>query len=179
MIQLRRKGGDPGEALRLGEALRAITGRRGALLIVNDDVDLAIGCGADGVHLGPGDLSLSAARKRAGASLIIGASCKGSLGLARAAADAGADYVSFGALYPTATKPEASACSPEIFAQARSEIPGVPLVAIGGITPRNAAEAAATGADAFAVCAGLFGEGSITIAAKLLAKELDGKRSLN
>jgi len=178
MIQLRRKGGDSDEMLSMGEALRHITKRRGAMLIVNDDVDLAIGCEADGVHLGPGDLSPSLARERGGTSLLIGASCKNSLDSARAAVDAGADYVSFGALYPSTTKPEASVCAPEIFAQAKSELPGVPLVAIGGITPRNAADAASTDADVLAVCEGLFGEESITIAAKLLVKALDGQRAL-
>ena len=103
----------------------------GVPLIVNDDAELALEAGADGLHLGREDGSFAAARARLRAKLL-GASCYDSLDAARAAVAAGADYVAFGSVFPSSTKP-AAVCAPlALFGQARAL--GVPLVAIGGIT---------------------------------------------
>src|SRR6185312_14152545 len=102
-------------------------------LIVNDDVALAFAVGAAGVHLGRDDDDVAAARAALGAGAIIGVSCYDSLERARAAAAAGADYVAFGAFFPSPTKPQAVRASLDLLRQ--SATLGVPRVAIGGITP--------------------------------------------
>jgi len=125
----------------------------GVPFIVNDDVELALQAGADGAHLGRGDGELAAARARLRGRLL-GASCYDSLAAARAAVAAGADYVAFGSVFPSSTKPAAVRAPLALFGEARSL--GVPLVAIGGITLENAPQLIAAGADALAVIADLF-----------------------
>jgi thiamine-phosphate pyrophosphorylase len=121
--------------------------------IVNDDIDLALTCGADGVHLGSEDGDLAAARKRLG-DKVLGVSCYDSLDAARAAVAAGADYIAFGSVFASPTKPSAVRAPLSLFAEARSL--GVPMVAIGGITLENAPQLLAAGADAVAVISDLF-----------------------
>jgi thiamine-phosphate pyrophosphorylase len=121
--------------------------------IVNDDVALALECGADGVHLGRDDGALSAARAALRGKLL-GASCYDSLPAARAAVAAGADYIAFGSVFPSPTKPAAVRAPLTLFSEARSL--GVPLVAIGGITLQNAPQLLAAGADSLAVISDLF-----------------------
>ena len=110
--------------------------------------------GADGVHLGRDDGDIAAARARLGEHAILGASCYDQLPLARAAIAAGADYVAFGAVCPSATKPNAVRAPLSLFAD--SATLGAPRVAIGGITPANAGEIVAAGADMLAVIGGVF-----------------------
>lgn len=143
-------------ALRLEQALglAALCATRGAVFIVNDDVELALEVDADGVHLGESDGDIARARKRLGAHRLLGASCYNDLALAQAAHAAGADHVAFGSMFASGTKPGARRAPLSLFSAARSL--HLPLVAIGGITTGNAAEVIAAGADAIAVISGLF-----------------------
>lgn len=124
-------------------------------LIINDDVQLAAAISAHGVHLGREDASLSHARRMLGERAIIGASCYNDLDRAARLVDSGADYLAFGSVFASPTKPDAVHCAPEILTRAREF--GRPVVAIGGITLENAAQAIAAGADMVAVISGLFG----------------------
>lgn len=123
-------------------------------LIVNDDWRLAAAIGADGAHLGEEDGELAAARAALPAGAILGASCYADLALARRAAAAGADYVAFGAFYPSPTKPHARRATPNLLRDAAQF--GLLRVAIGGITPDNAPPLVQAGADLIAVISGVF-----------------------
>ena len=125
----------------------------GVPVIINDDVELALELGADGAHLGRDDGELAAARKRLRGKLL-GASCYNNLALARAAVQAGADYVAFGSVFPSPTKPQAVRAPLGLFREAKPL--GIPLVAIGGITLDNAPQLIAAGADLLAVLSDLF-----------------------
>ena len=125
--------------------------RYGVPVIVNDDVDLALEAEAAGAHLGREDGELASARRRLGGR-ILGASCYNDADLARAAVRAGADYVAFGSVFPSPTKPLAVRAPLALF----SERIGVPLVAIGGITVSNARQVVQAGADLLAVISDLF-----------------------
>lgn len=127
----------------------------GALLIVNDDLPLALEIGADGVHLGDEDGDLAAARAALGTERLLGVSCYSSLDRVEAAARAGANYVGIGSVYASATKPQAVRASLDLLGEARRRF-GLPVAAIGGITLDNAPEAIAAGADMVAVIGDLF-----------------------
>jgi thiamine-phosphate pyrophosphorylase len=147
LLQYRRKRRDLTEA----RAVAALARRHGVPLIVNDDVELALELDADGVHLGRDDGELGAARRRLG-DRILGASCYDDAGLARRAVRAGADYVAFGSVFASPTKPAAVRAPLTLFATRL----GVPLCAIGGITLENAPRVLAAGADLLAVVTDLF-----------------------
>ena len=155
LVQYRNKTAP--EALRLEQAraLQALCRSRGAVLIVNDHLELALEVGADGVHLGGEDGSCVAARKRLGASKLIGISCYDRIALAREAEREGADYVAFGSFFPSRVKPGAVRPPLELLTQAEREL-GVPVVAIGGITSANAGDLIQAGADAVAVISAVF-----------------------
>jgi thiamine-phosphate pyrophosphorylase len=135
-------------------ALARLHAARGALLIVNDDPALAANVGADGVHLGEDDASIMSARELLGPDRIIGVSCYNDFDRARAAVDAGADYVAFGSFFPSSTKPSARRADLELLRRARSL--DVPVVAIGGIDADNARTLIDAGADAVAVITAVF-----------------------
>jgi thiamine-phosphate pyrophosphorylase len=145
IVQDRDKTGDLARRECEAERLAQLSGESGALFIVNDDVDLALSCGADGVHLGREDTGIAEARSLLGPDRLIGVSCYDSIERAHEAAAAGCDYVAFGSAYPSPTKPDAS------------EIP-LPVVAIGGITPENSPPLIAAGCHALAVISGVFGQ---------------------
>lgn len=168
VVQYRDKSGDGVRRLREATALVALCRRHDALLIVNDDVDLAAAVGAHGVHLGRDDAQLAAARSRLGRTAIIGVSCYNVLTRAQAAAEQGADYVAFGRFFPSQTKPQAVAADPALLREARAAV-GLPLVAIGGITPDNGAQLLEAGADMLAVIHGVFGQPDIEAAARRFA----------
>lgn len=149
LLQYRRKKGGPEEAMQVV----ALARKFGVPVIVNDDVGLALETGAAGAHLGRGDGDLATARKRLGARML-GASCYDDLGAARAAVRAGADYVAFGSVFPSTTKPGAVRAPLSLFAEAKPL--GVPLAAIGGVTLDNAGKLIAAGADLLAVISDLF-----------------------
>lgn len=152
-LQYRCKSLPPSHRLGEAKAFAALCRARGVMLIVNDDLEIAIAAGADGVHLGRDDGDLAAARSKIGGKLL-GASCYNSLDAARAAVAAGADYVAFGSVFPSPTKPGAVPAPLALFAEARSL--GVPLVAIGGVTLENAPQLLRAGADCVAVISDLF-----------------------
>lgn len=149
VLQYRDKSADSETRLLRAKRLRARCGIFGALLIVNDDVEVALQSAADGVHLGQHDCDVKQARAKLGSDMIIGVSCYNDLDRARQAAEQGADYLAFGSMYPSATKPDAPRCTPQVLAQARYL--EVPLVAIGGITVENAPALLGAGADMLAV----------------------------
>jgi len=163
LLQYRRKQGNAGEAVRIAALARSF----GVPLIVNDDVSLALEIGAAGAHLGREDGDLAAARRRLGNGLL-GASCYDELERARAAVAAGADYVAFGSVFPSPTKPHAARAPLRLFAQAKTL--GVPLAAIGGITIENAAVLVAAGADLLAVITDLFDAPDIRARARQYGK---------
>ncbi|HEV8614418.1 MAG TPA: thiamine phosphate synthase [Methylomirabilota bacterium] len=149
MAQLREKSWPSGRLLPLAERLRDRCARASVTFIVNDRVDLALAVGADGVHLGQEDLPARRARPLLRPSMILGLSTH-SVEQARAAHDAGADYIAVGSMFPSATKTDYELVGPELLRKLRGEI-RVPLVGIGGITPDNAADVVAAGADGVAV----------------------------
>ncbi|MFA7291717.1 MAG: thiamine phosphate synthase [Rhodocyclaceae bacterium] len=155
LLQYRDKTTDTGRRLRLAQALGALCQQFGALFIINDDLQLALRVGADGLHLGGDDGDLAAARLALPVGTVLGASCYASLGRARTAVAAGADYVAFGAVYPSPTKPQAQPAPLDLFSRCRAEL-GVPACAIGGITLANAVPVIAAGADMLAVINDLF-----------------------
>ncbi|MEW9855485.1 thiamine phosphate synthase [Novosphingobium sp. M1R2S20] len=149
-FQFRVKGVDQHEAVRLAEPLQAVCSEREVAFIVNDSISLAKRIGADGVHLGQGDGDPAEARTILGRSAQIGVTCHDSRHLAMEAGEAGADYVAFGAFFPTTTKEVKHHAEPDLLAwwQALFEIP---CVAIGGVTPENCAPLVRAGADFLAV----------------------------
>jgi thiamine-phosphate pyrophosphorylase len=132
-------------------------------LIVNDDLELALRIGADGVHLGQRDAPLARARDRLGADALLGVSCGDSLELARAAQDLGASYVAFGRFFASRTKPDAPPAQLATLHAAHAEL-RIPCCAIGGITPARAPELIAAGADLIAAVDGVFGAADIRAA---------------
>lgn len=149
-FQFRVKGVDQHEAARLAAPLQAICAAHDVAFIVNDDMALAKRLNADGVHLGQGDGDPVEARRLLGPNAQIGVTCHASRHLAMEAGEAGADYVAFGAFFPTTTKEVEHHADPEILTwwQGLFELP---CVAIGGITPNNAAVLVEAGADFLAV----------------------------
>jgi thiamine-phosphate pyrophosphorylase len=130
----------------------------GATFIVNDDLSLALSVGADGVHLGSDDGDLASARNALGPGKIVGASCYASLECAKSALDAGANYVAFGAVFPSLTKPETTIAPLELLTYRHPTLtrPSYTTCAIGGITLQNASAVIAAGADMLAVITDLF-----------------------
>jgi thiamine-phosphate pyrophosphorylase len=137
------------------EVLLPIARARGVAVILNDRPDLAARLGCDGVHIGQDDMPYAQARKLMGPNAMIGVTCHDSRHLAMEAAEAGADYVAFGAFFPTTTKDAPTTADPEILS-IWQEVMETPCVAIGGITADNAAALAAAGADFLAVSAGVW-----------------------
>jgi thiamine-phosphate pyrophosphorylase len=154
-VQLRLKHVDDTEVLRVGAALKPITQDAGAALIINDRPDLAARLDADGVHIGQSDAGYAEARRILGADRIVGVTCHNSRDLAYEAAEAGADYVAFGAFYATGTKETPHRAEPEIL-QIWQETMVTPCVAIGGISVENAEPLVRAGADFLAVSAGVW-----------------------
>lgn len=153
LLQFRDKSGQAAARRQLAEALLARCRATGARLLINDDLDLALAIDADGVHLGGDDGDLAAARAALGPTKLLGASCYAELARAEAAAPY-ADYLAFGAVFPSPTKPQAKTAPLALFAAARPL--GKPLCAIGGITLGNAPSVIAAGADLLAVVSDLF-----------------------
>jgi thiamine-phosphate pyrophosphorylase len=164
-LQYRNKTADAALRLAQATALRALTREFGATFIVNDEAQLAAQIEADGVHLGTEDDDIATARKTLGGDKIIGISCYNRLSRAEDAARAGADYVAFGAFFPSNVKPGAVRADVGLLREARAALT-VPLVAIGGITVKNGALLIGAGADALAVISALFAASDITAAAQ-------------
>lgn len=168
LVQYRAKRLAARERLRQGHALRALCREGRVPFIVNDDLELASCLGADGVHLGRDDGDPREARRRLPGA-ILGVSCYGDPDLIVAAAEAGADYAGIGSVFASPTKPWAVPCGTSVLAEAKRRS-SIPLAAIGGITPANAAEAVAAGADMIAVISALFDAPDVTAAAQALSR---------
>lgn len=171
IVQYRAKDIAPGLALTQARALVEVCRRAGVPLIVNDSVELAAAAGADGVHLGRDDATVREARICLPEGLV-GVSCYDDPERARAAARGGADYVAIGAMFPSTTKPGAVQAPLELLARAR-EASGLPVAAIGGITPENAARVVAAGADMLAIISALFDAADVRLAADRIARLFD------
>ncbi len=155
IVQLRDKLSKMSERVARAHALRALTRRHGALLLINDDLALCQLVDADGVHLGRDDGDLRSARAILGPERLLGASCYADLDAASAAAAAGANYVAFGAAYASPTKPAAASAPLVLYADACTNL-SIPVCAIGGITAENAPPLLAAGVDLLAVITDLF-----------------------
>ena len=169
-FQFRVKDIDEHEAARLAEPLQAICAARKVAFIVNDSISLAKRIGADGVHLGQGDGVVADARERLGREAQIGVTCHASRDLAMQAGEAGADYVAFGAFFPSTTKQTEHVAELETL-RWWQHIMELPCVAIGGITPENCAPLVAAGADFIAVSHAVWG-GDEVAAVKAFAKAI-------
>ncbi len=149
-LQIRLKGAAEEAVLRASEAILRVAQPRGVAVLMNDRMDLAKRAGCDGVHLGQQDGDPLAARKLLGAEATIGVTCHASRHLAMEAGEAGADYVAFGAFFPTGTKEVVHRAEPELL-EWWSSMFELPCVAIGGITAANCAPLVRAGADFLAV----------------------------
>ncbi len=177
-IQYRNKSATDALRREQARALAELCIARERLFIVNDDAAIASEVRADGVHIGAEDGAIGHARERLGPAALVGVSCYGEWARARVAVDTGADYVAFGSFFASATKPAARHADPALLVRARS-LP-VPVIAIGGITSRNAAPLIAAGAAAVAVIDDVFAHDDpamITRAARAIADLFLGARS--
>lgn len=154
-LQLRLKDADDDVIRRATDILRPIVQERDAAFIMNDRPDLAVETGCDGVHVGQDDAAYTDARNTVGDDAIVGVTCHTSIDLAMSAADAGADYVAFGAFFESRTKQRKFAADPEILRQWQ-DMTVVPCVAIGGITVDNCRPLIEAGADFIAVAGGVW-----------------------
>jgi len=154
-VQLRLKDVSDDDIRQACDILRPVVQAREAAFLLNDRADLAAEMGCDGVHVGQSDCPYRTARRLVGDNAIVGVTCHASRHLAIEAAEAGADYVAFGAFFPTATKVAPTAADPEIL-EWWSTMMTVPCVAIGGLTVANCAAVIEAGADFLAVSAGVW-----------------------
>lgn len=192
-LQLRRKNATPEQRAAQARALAPLCRALGVVFLINDHWRLALEVGADGAHLGRDDGDLAQARAEAGPDLILGASCYNELARAHQLLDAGADYIAFGAIFTSPTKPQAVQAPLSLLAQARdltarhasgqagaaqqtqataapaANVARAAVVAIGGITPALAPQVAQAGADSIAVITGLFEAPDIEAAAQACA----------
>ncbi|OED48633.1 thiamine-phosphate diphosphorylase [Endozoicomonas sp. (ex Bugula neritina AB1)] len=155
VLQYRNKSLDNDKRFRQAGALKVLCHKYQAMLIINDDIDLALAVEADGVHLGQQDEALIEARRRLGDYAVIGISCEGSIEQAKMAVEQGANYIAFGRFFPSRTKPDAKPADITILSEAKKMF-DVPIVAIGGITVDNASDLIQSGADMVAVVNNLF-----------------------
>lgn len=161
-LQYRNKNADAALRHEQAVALQSLCADFGIPLIVNDDVLLARAAGAAGVHLGEHDGDIAAARRTLGPDAIIGATCYDDIERARRAATTGANYIAFGAFFPSPTKPAARRATPQLLQDAATL--DLPLVAIGGITPDNGKSLTAAGANLLAVISSVYAAPDITAA---------------
>lgn len=153
VVQYRDK--TPLNANYLATQLLQLCHRYHAPLLINDNIELALAIGADGVHLGRDDGDIAYARRQLGPEAIIGISCYNDVKKAQSMAAKGADYVAFGRFFPSGSKPLAAPAELATLRQAR-QLLDVPIVAIGGILPENGGQLLAAGADLLAVIGGIF-----------------------
>lgn len=154
-LQLRLKDADDAAVARAVQALQPVTQDHDVALILNDRPHLAAALGCDGVHVGQSDATYAEARGAMGRDAIVGVTCHDSFHLAMEAAEAGADYVAFGAFFDTATKAAPTRADPQLLSAWQAAM-RTPCVAIGGITVERAADLARAGADFLAVSAGVW-----------------------
>ena len=170
-IQLREKNMDSDEILKEAFEIKELCGMYGAPFVINDDVDMALACDADGVHVGQKDMEASEARKRLGSGKIIGVSVR-TVEQAAAAEAAGADYLGVGAVFSTGSKADAERITKETLKDICSAV-DIPVIAIGGVNSENVKELAGTGVCGAAVISAIFGADDIKKAAGKLAAGID------
>ena len=175
-VQYRDKQRDIAQQRDIARSLRTLCRQHGARLIINDSLQLALDVDADGLHLGGADGDLAAARRALGPGKLLGASCYADFELARQAVAAGADYVAFGAVYASPTKPAAPLAPHQLFARCRAEL-DIASCAIGGITAANGAALVAAGADLLAVITDLFAAPDIASRAAAFEQLFAGERT--
>jgi len=156
ILQYRRKTQDEKRKLDESTQLLKLCLEYNTLFIVNDDVNLCKKIGANGVHLGQNDVDVHSARNQLGEKFIIGVSCHNSLKLAIEAENSGANYIALGAIFKSASKPNANNCSLSTIQNIKSNI-NIPIVGIGGITFENQQSALDAGCNSIAMLEGLFG----------------------
>ena len=154
-VQYRDKSADMDTKRRIAVQLHDLCREHGTPLIVNDDVELTAAVDAEGIHLGREDGGVDTARQRLGDNCLAGISCYNNLGRALTAAAAGADYVAFGAMFPTGSKDGTVPATPELISHAKAEL-SLPVAAIGGITPENCRPLVDAGADLLAVISSVY-----------------------
>lgn len=175
VIQLRDKRMGSRELLNSAVQIRALTKKAGVLFIVNDRLDIALSCGADGVHLGQDDMPARLARPLCPPGFIIGVSA-GTLEEAVQAVRDGADYIGLGPICYTGSKKDAGpVCGFNLITQVKKNV-SLPVVAIGGIGPDNVQDAIAAGADGLAVISAVVSQDDIALAAKRLKSLIDGAK---
>ncbi len=155
ILQYRHKTADAQTQLNESIQLQQLCLKHHTLFIINDGINLAKEISADGIHLGKDDGSIQQAREQLGVNAIIGVSCYNDINLAQHAQSQGANYVAFGALFPSTTKPDAPRCTLNIIIQAK-EILNIPIVGVGGISFNNQQQVLSIGCDAVAMINQLF-----------------------
>ena len=168
IVQLREKHTPPEEVAQLGAALLSVTRRYGALLLINDDPQVARDIGADGVHVGREDATVAEARALLGPDAVIGVTCYGQIERAVAAVEASADYVAFGTPFPSPTKGTQGRTPLTMYQEVKRHV-SVPVFAIGGINVDNAQQVRDAGADAISVVSGVFGAPDVEAASRTLS----------
>lgn len=169
IIQYRDKSDDSDKRRAEAASLLGVCRHHYVPLIVNDDIELAVTVGADGVHLGKDDVTPAEAKYALGGDALIGVSCYNVLENAERAQAQGADYVAFGRFFPSASKPDTVPANPRLLQRARLRI-RLPIVAIGGITPQNGGPLITAGADMLAAIDAVFGHADIRVAAQAVAR---------
>lgn len=165
-VQLREKQLDRESFIHLGRSIGCLCQRYGVPLIINDDLEVALACGADGVHVGQDDLSVEEVRRRVGDKMIVGVSAHNPEE-ARRAYEGGADYLGAGAVFGSTTKTNVTALSHDTLRAICEAVP-IPVVAIGGITRENLPRLAGTGVAGVAVVSAIFAAEDITAASREL-----------
>lgn len=171
-VQLREKELDEAAFLEEAFALKKLCGKYGVPLIINDNVDIAVKCGADGIHVGQSDMAAGNVRKAVGDKMIIGVSAQ-TVEQALAAQSAGADYLGVGAVFPTSTKLDASEVSRQTLKEICAAV-DIPVTAIGGINKSNISELSGTGIGGVALVSAIFAAENIEEECKIL-KKLSGE----
>ena len=175
VIQLRDKSSYDNELEELARSLQNLCNKHKATFFINDRVQLAKKISADGVHVGISDQTVKETRAEIGDKMLIGASCYDDVEMAKQAVKDGADYVAFGAFYPTKTKPEAGVVNKEVIARAKIEL-DVPVCVIGGINRKNIHEIIDYQPDMYSIVSDIFGSGDIKKAVlglnKILSKSI-------
>lgn len=154
-FQLRMKESEDDDIIAAAHVLMPICHAKDVAFIINDNPEIALQVGADGVHIGPEDITCKEAREIVGPDKIIGVTCKDSKHLSMTAGEQGADYVAFGAFYPTTTKITTTVVGTNVLTWWQ-DLFEIPCVAIGGITAENAGVLSEAGADFIAICSGVW-----------------------
>lgn len=177
LVQYRHKTASDRQRMEQATALLALCRHHGVPLVINDHIEICLMVQADGVHVGGTDMSVAEVRSVLGARKIVGASCYGSLELARAATASDASYVALGGFYPSRVKKYPVTTAPELVTQVRSAT-GLPVVVIGGMTPDNAGVLVEAGADMVAAISSVYGAPDAMLAARAFGQLFAGAPAL-